>query len=204
MVLMALFLSTQTSAAADKNADANKRLSADEIQQIQTIGQTVLTAKKNGEADPDVQVLKQRISVLHKAVSELAGPNGQAGSTHISLKTNETTTNDSAHEEAGRLKRENKVRNALNEVRRHRSLLQAANEHDTPEHASMKHAAAAKAEELENAVEDALNSRPDEKAEKIAKLKDRLAVKSLSQAVQQPDTGEKTPTISTIVRHREQ
>ncbi len=210
LILIALHVLLQTAGAADKNTDRKKGLDAQQVQQIQAIGQAVLTAKKNTPADPDMEILRQRVKELHQAITELDSPALSLGNVStFSLKPDGAATSDIApdkeekKERVKREERENKVRSVLNEVRKQRAFVQVASHKDTGEHASMKRNAASKVEELENAGEDVLNSRLDERAEKLTALKERLTVKHRSQ-VTAPDTGKKTPTISTIVHHREQ
>ncbi|MEW6401339.1 MAG: hypothetical protein AB1649_06030 [Chloroflexota bacterium] len=218
MVLIALLLSMQTASAANKSAARSGGLTTGEVQKIQAIGQVVLTAKNNAPADPELEALRQRVKELQQAIITLDSPKLCIGNIPLSLKTDgaatsgtppdnqdkEKQTDEEGQEERiEREERENTVRSVLNEVQKQRALVQAESQHDTGGHSLVKRNAAAKVEELENVVEEMLNSRPQERTEKLKALKERLEVKYRSQ-VAAPDTGEKTPTISTIVHHREQ
>ncbi len=205
--LLLLLLPANMVMASDRTP-LKEGLGADTVQQIQTIGQAVLTAKKNVEPEgTDMQNLRQRLTELQQAVTSLTGPSlNIVKGPSVSQQTNETAAPGiiPGQEQAKRQEDENnKVRGLLNEVRKQRSLVQVKSQNKTGERAVMERTATVKVAELENAVEEALSSQPKERAEKIGKLKERLTISNRALTAQ-PDTVEKTPTLSTIVHHREQ
>lgn len=201
-----LLLLPKNLAAFDKNP-IKEGLEADEVQQIQAVSQAVLKAKKNITPDPDMQTLRQQVTALQQAIVSLADTSSvQVKDSSLPSQTDEKISAGSApdQQQAKRQERENNLRKVINEVRRQRTLVQFKSQDETGEYASMKSTAAAKLAELENDTDELLNSRPEERAEKISRLKERLSASHLP-FVSQPDTAEQdTPTISTIVRHREQ
>lgn len=198
MLIIALLLPLQPAGAADKSSEKQKGLDVAQVEQIRKIGQAVLTAKKHAAPDPDLQLLRQQAKALSQAVNSL----GRMRTPHISVQSDSTSGITPGKEAAKQQERDNRVRSILNEVRRQRAQVQSASRNDTGERGALKRNAAAKLEELENAVEDILNSRPDERAEKIGKLKERFTNKHLPPTKQPQEIREKTPTFSTIVRHR--
>ncbi len=201
IVLAALLLSLQSASAADQSS-STKGLTSDEIRQIQAISQSVLTAKRNAVPDPDLQTLRQQVTALNQALDYLGG---RIRTPLISVQTNGATSSGTTPDQgvAQQQALDNKVRDVLNAVTMQRTIVQSAIENDTGESSIIKRNAAAKLEELETAMEDILNSPLEDRAQKIVQLRERLKVRTSPQTAQ-PAAEERTPTISTIVRHREE
>ncbi len=187
--LLLLLLPANMTMASDRKP-LKDGLEADTVQQIQTIGQAVLTAKKKVEPDADMQNLRQRLTELQQKITSPA--DSSISITKASPASLQTKQQDGEND---------KVRTLLDKVRKQRFLVQAKNQTETGARTTMERSVTAKVAELENAVEEALNSNNDERAKKLSSLKDRLTV-SNHPLTAQPDKVEKTPTISTIVHHR--
>lgn len=202
MGLLLLLLPVSIVVASDQKP-VKEGLAADKAQHIRGVSQTVLLAKKKAEPDPELQVLKQQIDILRDAVNSLDKPAGYVRGTKPSLETaDEVQSNEAARAvEETRTKTQGNVRSVLVGIRAQKALIRTPSAKDMSDRAMVKQAAASKVEELVNAVEDALNSSPEQRAEKIAQLKVRLTPKRLA-PIGEADAGEKTPTISTIVHHR--
>jgi hypothetical protein len=195
-----LLLFPLVATAAERPEPAGKSLSPEKIQQIQAISQAVLTAKRSEPANPDLETLRQEVEELRKAVVKFHGQVVQPAAP-ITLR-NETVTSEAGQDgRKVRAKAESDVRDTLNKVRQHRTALQKKiDEAAAGEDRSRERNAAAKVRELEDELDLTLQGKPEEQAEKLRSLAERLAVKHRPVT---EECREKTPTISTIVQHRQ-
>lgn len=194
--------------AAELQDPLKKSLPPDKIQQIQAISQSVLTAKRNQPYNTEMDNLRQRADELRKAVvklhmvalrtgkiNALSLANGQAVTPYIKVQQ------DEQKEISLRAEAETGVRQALDRVHGQRAIVQQkVAQSAAGENHSMELNATAKMQELEDELDKTLKSPSEERAAGLLAIKEHLEVKHLS-AVEADK--EKTPTISTIVRHRE-
>jgi hypothetical protein len=209
-LLLGLFpLLLPTMAAAVEQHDTSKNsLPPDKIQQIQAISQSILAARRNQPANPEMENLRQRMDELHKAVVKLYDKSLATGKANaLSLGNGQSVTpdiklqQDIQTKKSERAEAETVVSQALDRVRSQRAVVeQKVAESAVGEDHSMKRNAAAKVRGLEDELDKALQSPPEERAASLHEIKDRLAVKHGS--LVETEQG-KTPTIATIVRHRE-
>jgi len=202
------FLLPKMAVAVESHETFKNSLPPDKIQQIQAISQSILTARRNQPANPEMENLRQRMDELHKAVVKLYDKSLATGKANaLSLENGQSVTpdfklqQDIQTKKSERAKAEILVSRALGRVRGQRAVVeQKVAESAVGEDHSMERNAAAKVRELEDELDKALQSPPEERAASLHEIKDRLAVKHgpLVETEQ-----EKTPTISTIVRHRE-
>ncbi|MGA2151085.1 MAG: hypothetical protein ABSG48_02845 [Geobacteraceae bacterium] len=191
-------------AAADAQT-GNNSLPPETIQKIQTISQTVLTAKRNLPANPELDTLRQKIIALRKAILKLHGLALSTGkATTLSVANGQTLSPDAAPAQSGEQSRAQagkNVQGALDQVRKQRALLQQkVASAATGEDHSLERNAAAKTQELEDELDKTLALPPEERATGLQALIDRLEVKHRFQLEENRD---KTPTITTIVHHRQ-
>lgn len=202
--VMSLLL-TNTAYSIDSNGPRKAGLEAEEVQQIQAVGQAVLATRR---AEPQSQVmeqLRQRLDDLRQAV---ASPGVRLGKdTVISIQGNAVP---SGKTQKGQLQSKGQaalaiadkhIRNALEQVRKQRAAVELDIEESVAEKDhTFERNAVAKVQELEDEVEKALQSPVEERKEKLRILQERLEIKHLTPL--RPE--EVTPTIRTIVRHKEQ
>jgi hypothetical protein len=186
--------------AADPATPAyRQKLDAATIQQIQATGQAVLMAKKSqATADPDMDELKKRVEALRDALISLQSPFSGAGkSPQISLNTASTPSTQSA---SPKQQDESRLRTVLEAMRAQRMVVQqGVPQNVSEEHVALRQGAATRVQELENEVETALQSPPDQRAAKFARIRERLS-KTKPPSWTQPGMNP-TPSISTMTQH---
>jgi len=194
--LILLSAHTASADAAAKKIRATG-LESDKVQHIQAIGQTVLTAKRNAPANPDLEIMRQRITELRAAVIKL---NGQVmNSSPLSLPT-EGATLKAARDTKVRVQTENEVRNVLEKVRDHRAALRRKiDAAATGEDHSRERNVIDKVGKLEDELDQILRDKPEERGEKLRKLAERLTAQ---RSIHTGEPPERTPTITTITQHR--
>jgi len=199
-----LLLAHSVSADTGQHNSGKTGLDADKIQQIQTIGQTVLAAKRLAPADPDISQMRQHMEELRSQVAKL---NNQlqrrnyfsvtlVSATGKTLKAEETSVQNTLK------KSEDSVRNILVKIHNHReSVSTKVLAENSAEKRHRKEKILSKVQELENEVETVLQSPADEQSAKLQALEKRLNVTKQHTSINDLQE-EKTPTISTIVKHR--
>lgn len=213
VTIMLLFLMTvlpglagnATKAAAESGNKPIKGLAANDLQQIQGIGQAVLMAKRKAPADAEMDNLRQKVETLRDTISLLDDSIIKSKiKPNISLKSNEDSPVSALDDKKGKIETvaaENKVWSALSELRTQRILVKGKVMHNAEKESVVRHQAIAKVEELEIEVENALRLSGDEQTMKFKAFKNRLAIDH-SYPVKEKYQGQ-TPTVSTIVKHRE-
>lgn len=209
-VLAALVICSPVHAVSptDPGAASRQPLDPATLQQIQSVGQAVLLAKKNQQADPDMVDLKKKVQGLRDVIVSLSGP---------SLPTPKvsSTSQDAASQNGGtstpppdkgqqtrRQQMDSKLQAALADVQKQASAVERA----TPQnasglHVSLRRNTTAWVQKLEAEVESALQSAPVQRAAKLAQLGKRLSRPLVTPTKR---GGIKTPTMTTIVHHRVQ
>jgi hypothetical protein len=193
--LTIFFLPTQGTLAANPGDAARQPLDAATLQQIQASGQAVLAAKKSqATADPDMAALKQTVEDMRDAIISLQSPVLQAGKISLSAAPTPSVA------PAPRMQAESRVRAALDAMRKQRLVVQQGTpQNASGQHTSLRQGAAARVQEMENEVETALQSPPDQKAAKLARIRERLS-KTKPPSWTQPGMSQ-TPSISTMTQH---
>jgi hypothetical protein len=177
---------------------------------IQDISQKVLAAKHSETVNPQLQPLKQRFEELRLMLEKLCGANTTAPAS-LTLTRDITRSSDGNGDQNAEVNRrepeqmddytENQkqdVGNALARMREQRAKFDAAAE-IAPEHRNnQEHKTAAKLKELEDELDDALQGSQLKCTEKLADLKRRFKISTITNE----GPLDNTPTISTIVRHR--
>jgi len=209
LVLATLLALPHIAVASDKSGAPKNGLDSEQAQAIQAISQAVLTAKHNQTSNSEMGNLRQRVDELYKAVVKLHDRTLLTGKLNaLPLENGQSATSDSKSPQDNqksktiRAETETDVRQALERVRGQRSLVQQKVKGSAVgEDHSIELNAVAKIQELEDELDKVLQGPPEEQAASLLVLKERLAVKPRS--IIKADK-EKTPTISTIVHHREQ
>ena len=207
LLLIATAMLPYSAQATDLQSKASNRLTPDMVQDIQNISQNVLAAKHSETPSPELQPLRQRVEELRKAVQYLLALPSAAAAGNISLmgaSTDLSETQLSGDEQKERIKYgklEQDVFQALEGVRQQRRKTEDSGREDlTEQRRSHMQRVSDKLKGLEDELELALESSPGERERKLDELQRRLVVSGiLEQSVKDPGT----PTISSIVRHRE-
>lgn len=195
-------------AAAEQHDPLKKSLPPEQVQQIQTISQAVLTAKRDQPSSPDMANLRQRMDELRQAVVKLHGVSLHTGKvTALPLQNSQAVTPDIKlqQEEQERIsmraEAEKGVRQALERVRSQRTFVQQkVAQSPAGEDHSLEQSATTKVQQLEDELDKALQSPPEKRAASLQAIKERLIIKPRSLKVANE---KKTPTFTTIVHHRE-
>jgi len=195
--LLLLFPLTVT--AAERPEPGNKSLSPEKIQQIQGISQLVLAAKRSVPANPNLEVMRQRITELRMAVVKLQGP-ATLSTSPISLQSEGLKQKTAQDGQAVRAKAESEVRAAQEKIRSHRTALQQKIDAAAGEDHSQERHVVDKVRDLEDEVDQALQAKSEERGEKLKNLSERLKI---SVGIQSDQPRDRTPTITTIVQHRQ-
>ena len=200
------FLFPAMTAAAEQHDTLQKGLPPEKVQQIQTISQTVLTAKHSQSPNPEMVSLRQKVDELYKAVVKLNVKSLMVGKANVlpngsgKSDTPDKPQQDILKESSERTEAEIAVRQALESVRGQRAIVQQKVKENAGKDHSMELNAVSMVQELENDLDKALQSPLKERTASLHTIKERLAIKRRS--LIQADKA-KTPSISTIVRHRE-
>jgi hypothetical protein len=203
-----VLLSAYPALAADQQKVTGEVLKPETVQEIQGISQNLLTAKHSETPAPELQQLRQQVDELRTSVRKLdtsTRTTVPAGAITIIdknvIKDQAQPTDKKREHRLTHEKLEQDVHAALKRVRKQRTNVENLDRDDLKEqHKSPLRRVAAKVKELEDVLEQAMTGQPEERAEKLEKLQQRLTVSGNNeQSAREPGT----PTISTIVRHRE-
>ncbi len=193
LFLALISLSLMQPAYAFDSKEARKAgLEADKVQKIQAVSQAVLATKRAEPPSEAMENLRQGLADLRQVVmgvhDGVVKPGNEA---KVPAKGGKSVVTDQI---------ERDVRSALKELRKRREAVELDVEEsaDVRDH-TVERNLVVKVQELEGEVEQALQSPVENRAENIHALKDRLEIKRLSPAM----PAKETPTMSTIVRHRE-
>lgn len=182
-----------------------ERIDPAQLRQIQTLGQSVLTAKHGAVPDAELTQLRQRVQELREALVVLGQPvlsdlvvapaDASVGTAKGSVAARQLET-QGKYQAA-----EDRVRRAVTQLRQHRTAIAKRSSPKPDEHRAQVAARAAhKAQELETEIEQTLSAPPQERTQRLQALRERLQSRRL---LEQPPSIERTPTLTTLTRHRE-
>lgn len=201
LLMLSLSLPVMPATAEDRYDPYRPGLAPGQVEQIQGIGQSVLSARRGQMPDPDLALLRQHVDDLRRAVEKLHDATMRSGmSDRIRISGSPGGIDDLARMETENRRVERKAAEdeaswTLIRVRSEREAMERRLSSD-PEKGRVQ-GAAAKLKELEDAMEKILQSPPQEQIAQMKALKDRLTVSGKTQV--EP---EKTPTITSITHHR--
>lgn len=201
VLMLSLSLPIVPATAGDRYDPYRPGLAPDQVEQIQGIGQSVLSARRGQTPDPDLAALRQHVDNLRRAVEKLHDATMRSGmSDRIRIRGEQAEIGeDLARMEADNRRAERKSAEdeaswTLVRVRSEREAL----ERQTSANSAKGHikGPAAKVKELEDAMEKLLQSPPQERITQMKALQDRLT------ASERPIDLERTPTLTSITHHR--
>lgn len=208
LVATVLFLftinSVHSAMAIDQLERGKNRLKPGTVQEIQVIGQNILTAKHGEPPNPEFTLLRQRVEELQQAVEDLSVSStslevtmGESSDISMTDGGKESKASDK-YSERDRAKREN-VKGVLGRVRAQRLKYESANDTRGSIKGEIEHRSVSKLKELEDDLDNVLKAPQDVQSAKLEALREHLKIHR--RIVDQKQ--DETPTISTIVRHRQ-
>lgn len=190
--------------AFSQGSNIQGALGPDKLQQVKATGQAVLAARRGVSDNSDMQDVQQILSELKDAVHSAS--QGIVTSNNLvklpaKAKSGETAaaTSQAQSLQAAQQMQESRIHGVAQRLREKREIAQLGiKELSNERERLVRRTALEKLQELEDQLDEALKAPAEDRAGLLLKLKDRLDIKP-QDAVQEP---QKTPTISSIVRHR--
>lgn len=204
LILMAAAAHAQTPVPSEIAPSGKTELAPETRSAIRGVGQSLLGVGHGYVADPALVAARSELAALRTALDTLINPNFSTVIHPINLQNQQavmpaTTSLNSAGQEKG----SQELRGHLERLHAYRVELEA-HEHDKGSNETARSIArrsAGKLVELENEIDAAQQANGEDRAQRLARLRERLTPQS-QLSITDPDTETHTPTISTIVEHR--
>ena len=168
---------------------------------IRGVGQSILGVRRGYVSDPALSATRSELAALQATLETLSNPNPGAA---IKLQNQQATLSATAPlSSADQEKGSQVLRGHLERLHTHRAELEARahdkNANETTR--SIAQSSANKLVELERDIDDAQQATGEDRAQRLAHLRERLMPQS-HLSMTDPATETHTPTMTTIVAHR--
>ena len=206
-MLAICFLSDLSAVCASDTADGNKAgLESGKAETIRTISWNVLAAKHSESSNSELLKLRQNIDELRQEIAKLQGLISEIYAVGtLTINDGKNLEKDEQEQEKVRQRgetRKNKekdLRITLGQLRQQRVRFEVGTDSAPESRRNHELRVAGKVKELEDELENILNGPSEEHFKKLEVLREKLEIKHSKPSTQL----DQTPTISSIVRHRE-
>lgn len=201
LMLTVVVAHAQPQAQSKTVPPGKKELAPETRTAIRGVGQSVLGLRHGYVADPALSAARADLAALQATLETLSSPNP---GTAIKLQNQQATLSATAAVSSADQENGSQIlRGHLGRLHTHRVELEArAHDKNTNETTrSIAQSSAKKLVELERDLDDAQQATGEDRAQRLARLRERLTPQS-HLSMTDPTTETPTPTMTTIVAHR--